>query len=284
MEHNREYYFDKLQTLNLSDDFLFRTVMRNPEICREVIEEILEIKIKEIKYIEEQKDIKDVYKGKGVRLDVYVDDEESTVYNLEMQTDNRGNLEHRIRFYQSKIDTNLLKEGVDYKKLNKCYIIFICCFDYFRLGRYKYTFENICAEDTELKLNDGAYKIFLNTKGSIGDVSNNLKDFLKYIENSTDEFAKKSESRLVKKINDNINEIKKSQIMGVSYMFEEIHRSEVYNDGKEEGIEIGKEEGIEIGIDQMIISMIKFGFESILINSVTHVPIERIEKLREAYV
>ena len=39
----------KLQELNLEDDFLFAKVMSDKEICKKVIEKILDIKIKEIK-------------------------------------------------------------------------------------------------------------------------------------------------------------------------------------------------------------------------------------------
>ncbi|MCD7905878.1 MAG: Rpn family recombination-promoting nuclease/putative transposase [Clostridiales bacterium] len=214
MEHNQEYYFAKLQTLNLYDDFLFRMVMRDPEICRPVIEEILNIKIKKVEYIEEQKNVKNVYMGKGVRLDVYADDKAGSVFNLEMQAGNKGSLEKRARFYQSSLDIHLLKEGEDYKSLKDSYIIFICCFDSFKLDRYKYTFKNRCEEDYGLALNDGAYKIFLNTRGSKGNVSDDLKAFLKYTENTTSEFAESCESSLVKIINENVKKIKKNQEMG----------------------------------------------------------------------
>ncbi|MCD7905126.1 MAG: Rpn family recombination-promoting nuclease/putative transposase [Clostridiales bacterium] len=287
MEHNREYYFAKLQTLNLSDDFLFRMVMRNPEICTLVIEEVLNIKIRKIEYIEEQKDIKNVYRGKGVRLDVYADNDDGSVFNLEMQTDNKGGLEKRARYYQSGLDVHLLKEGEDYRNLKDNYVIFICCFDNFKLERYKYTFESFCTEDKELALKDGAYKIFLNTRGSRGEVSDDLKAFLKYIENTTNDFAEGCGSTLVKMINENVKKIKKNHEMGVNYMFEEIYKNELRNDalaeGRARGIEEGMEKGMEKGIDSVIVEMIKSGLEASFINRITNLPIDRIERLREAY-
>lgn len=49
------------------------------------------------------------------------------------------------------IDLNLIEKGEPYQKLNRSYVIFICTFDPFGEGFYRYTFENICREDTELQ-------------------------------------------------------------------------------------------------------------------------------------
>ena len=65
------------------------------------------------------------------------------------------------------IDLNILEKGDDYNHLKKSYVIFICTFDPFGLGRHIYTFENRCSEDTTLTLNDGTVKIILNTKGTL---------------------------------------------------------------------------------------------------------------------
>jgi len=62
--------------------------------------------------------------------------------------------------------------------LNRTLIIFICLFDLFDQGRHIYTFENLCEEDTSLAMGDETTKIFLNAKGVMNDVSDELKAFL----------------------------------------------------------------------------------------------------------
>lgn len=57
-----------------------------------------------------------------------------------------------------------LKPGEDYNDLKPNYVIFICTFDPFGKKLYRYTYENYCRE-TNLPLEDGTTKIFLNTKG-----------------------------------------------------------------------------------------------------------------------
>ena len=64
-----------LQELNLSDDFLFSKVFSDAEVCRQVLEKILKVKIKRIKFVESQKTIDLVMESKAIRLDIYVQDE-----------------------------------------------------------------------------------------------------------------------------------------------------------------------------------------------------------------
>lgn len=58
------------EDLRITNDFLFGKVMRNEEICKELVESILNIKIDKIEYPEEQKTIDISIDAKSVRLDV----------------------------------------------------------------------------------------------------------------------------------------------------------------------------------------------------------------------
>ncbi len=75
----------------------------------------------------------------------------------------------------------MIDRGESCKRLKPCYIIFICPFDQFGMGRHIYTFENTCREDKGISLEDGTTKIFLNAKGAMDDVSPELKAFLDYV-------------------------------------------------------------------------------------------------------
>ena len=170
------------EELELKDDFMFSVIMRNPKYVKPFLETILQIKIAKIEYPEVQKSIDVAAGAKGIRLDVYVEDEKHTVFNLEMQTTIKRNLPKRMRYYQGMIDLNILEKGDDYQNLKKSYVIFICTFDPFGMGRHIYTFENHCNEDTSLTLNDGTVKIILNTKGTLDDVSPEMKRLLDYVD------------------------------------------------------------------------------------------------------
>ena len=98
--------------LELKDDFMFGMVMRNPKYVKPFLEAILKIKIRKVVYPESQKAIDLSANAKGVRLDVYVEDDQNTVFNLEMQTTHKKDLPKRMRYYQGMIDLNKTKAKV----------------------------------------------------------------------------------------------------------------------------------------------------------------------------
>jgi len=102
-----------IDDLTIQDDYLFKKVMKNPEICSKMLERILHIKVGKITYHEEEKSLDMTLESKGVRLDVYVQDEGGTVFNIEMQTTNyRSELKLRGRYYQGMIDQDLMEKGL----------------------------------------------------------------------------------------------------------------------------------------------------------------------------
>lgn len=203
----------KWEELSISNDFLFGKVMQNPELCKELLQRILpELEIDRIEYPELQKGIKSDLDARSVRLDVYVKDDKEVVYDIEMQVSNTKELPKRSRYYQSMIDLQLIDKGQVYDELNKSYIIFICLFDAFGKSRHIYTFENICKEDNSVSMEDETVKIFLNAKGTMDDVSKELKAFLDYIA------GEKTEDPYVKKLEETVKKAKNNREWRHEYM------------------------------------------------------------------
>ena len=89
----------------------------NPKLCKELLELILGIEIKKVELADSQKSVNITYDGKGVRFDVYLEDSENTVYDIEMQTTLQKDLGKRTRYYQGMIDLNLIEKGRKYRML-----------------------------------------------------------------------------------------------------------------------------------------------------------------------
>lgn len=229
-----------IQELDLEDDFLFAKVMSDPEVCRGVLEQILGIPIERVVSPEAQRTIDLLYEGKGIRLDVYVSDGEGTVYNVEMQRGRRRDLPKRARYYQGNVDLDLISAGEPYSALKRTYVIFICTFDPFQDGRHLYTFENICRQNPSLPLGDETAKLFLNTRGTAEDVEPDLREFLEYVENTTDAFAQEAANPLIAKIHERVRKVKQSKEMEVEYM--------TLMQRDRENIEIGREKGVVEGM------------------------------------
>jgi predicted transposase/invertase (TIGR01784 family) len=177
----------------------------------------------------------------------------------------------------------LLEKGVDYRELKKSYFIFICTFDLFGKGRHRYTFKNVCLEDTDIILEDDATKIILNTQGTLNDVPNGLIEFLNYVEHTTDTVANTSNSELVKHIHQKVLKVKNNheterEFMTLLQRFQEI-REEAHNEGLQEGISRGVSEG-KIGIAKNMLSQ---GCEEIFVAKMTGLPLEEILNLNKAF-
>lgn len=226
-----DYKIKPWEELTIRDDYMFKLVMRRRRICKKMLEGTLRIRIEKIRYLETEKSITAPYRSKGIRLDVYVKDERNTVYNIEMQIRRlEGDaLFKRTRYYQSMMDVDLLVAGADYDELNKTIIIFICPFDPFGEGRYMYTFENICLENKNLNLLDGATKIFLNTKGQIGDIDDTIRAFLQYVDGVV------TDNSFVQEVEEEIRRVKLEEGERVNYMTFAMKMMEERKEGRKEG-------------------------------------------------
>ena len=75
-----------------------------------------------------------------------------------------------------------------------------------------YTFENICKEDGSISMGDEAVKIILNAKGTLDDVSDELKAFLDYVA------GKKPKNAYVERLEEAVKEAKKNREWRHEYM------------------------------------------------------------------
>ncbi len=110
------------------------------------------------------------------------------------------------------IDLQLIDKGQLYDELKRSYVIFICPFDLYGKGRHIYTFENICKEDGSISMGDEAVKIILNAKGTLDDVSDELKAFLDYVA------GKKPKDAYVERLEEAVKEAKKNREWRHEYM------------------------------------------------------------------
>ncbi|MDO4545859.1 MAG: PD-(D/E)XK nuclease family transposase, partial [Bacillota bacterium] len=158
---------------SFTNDFVFSTVMKDPLLCRQVLERILDKPIEELRVVEplygvRRVDPKDKNKensqadpqGKsqdesqvesqktmdfdvfcrGVRLDILFKGE-TTWYNIEMQCGKYYDIPLRSRYYGSHMDMEQLPKGGKYTQLKTTYVIFICTFDLYGLNEPVYFFE-----------------------------------------------------------------------------------------------------------------------------------------------
>ena len=266
----------KFENLTIQNDFIFKKVMSRKRICIHLLEELLQIKIADINYLEAEKSLEPEYTSRGIRLDIIVADDRNTHYNLEMQVKNNKNpdtkkhvLPKRTRYYQALLDIDLLQNSQEYDLLPPTYVIFICVFDFFAKGNYVYTFKKRCLEDLELELPDEATTIILNTHGNI---SKDIKSFYDYVNNHV------INSDFTKQIDDEISYLKLDTKVRREFMLLEARLLDERREGKAEGRVEGKAEE-KNAIATLMLAKGCYSLQEI--SELTNLSIDDIEKLEK---
>ncbi len=117
------------------------------------------------------------------------------------------------------MDLDLISKGKEYHELKKSIVIFICVIQPFeQSGRHRYVFEKRCVQETELALNDGVTTVILSARGDKDDIDPEMRAFLRYLENSSDEVAEASDSGLVRRIHTKVRAVKQNRVREAEYM------------------------------------------------------------------
>lgn len=82
-------------------------------------------------------------------------------FDVEVQTDSKGSHVKRARFHSAMMDSRMLKENEDFRKINDSYVIFIYKKDKFRRGFPVYHISRY-VEETKKGFNDGSNIIYVN--------------------------------------------------------------------------------------------------------------------------
>ncbi|MCH5149798.1 MAG: Rpn family recombination-promoting nuclease/putative transposase [Spirochaetales bacterium] len=266
-------YSEKYENIGFTNNFAFCKVMQNEEICREVIETLLHVKVGRLEYKSFEKDFNLEIIKQGIRLCVYLADSDR-VFDLEMQqTTDRKNLGCRMRYYQGKIDAELLKKGADFDDLKESNIIFFCTFDPFCKGLPQYIFSSICKESPGLELDDKCRKIIYNVNAFEKADDEQERKLLEFISTG------RSETPLTNKICKELRQIQSNKKWRDEYMTLQIFEKETFTAGEE----YGRNEGISLGAKKAKLetakNLLSLGLSHEQIASATGLPIEEIDKL-----
>ncbi|MCR5289880.1 MAG: Rpn family recombination-promoting nuclease/putative transposase, partial [Treponema sp.] len=195
------------------------------------------ITIRDITYLQTQREVKDSVDSKGVRLDVYASDPDR-VFDIEMQTTRKKELLLRARYYAASMDIDSCYNGDTYKLLKDNYVIFICMFDPFGKGLPVYTYRTTCQEDgslqddrtVKLPYNVGAYK-------KIEDAE--VRALFEYMYRGT------VNGIFAEQLDKQVKKAKTNSEYRRSYMTLSMMLHDARNEGKDIGIAIGRTQGKE---------------------------------------
>lgn len=143
------------------DDLMSRVFDKNIEATELLLRIILERKIKVIS-VNGQEEMKSAaVGGRNITLDVHALDENGEKMDIEVQGNSEGAHVRRARYHSSVLDSRMLKEGQEFKKIKDCYVIFIYKRDKFQEGLPLYHIDRYVRETGKL-FEDGSHIIYVN--------------------------------------------------------------------------------------------------------------------------
>ncbi|WP_076460092.1 Rpn family recombination-promoting nuclease/putative transposase [Limosilactobacillus caccae] len=234
----------------LANDFVFNKVMLDKRITLEVLRRVLPtLHIKRVKQVVSQQEFTSSHDAKGVRLDIYVEDDQHNRFDIEMQVVDKHNLPQRIRFYHANLAMDCYEKGQNYATADNSYVIFFCCFDPFGFGDQEYQIERRIKDHPDAVYADGEQTLVFDVTSLRQEVNPKLQQFLDVIANrqvgDDDDFIVQLEKR--------ITFVKQNRKWRREYMQRSLYEMDIENSialAKEQGLSQGKAAGIKEGLSQ----------------------------------
>ena len=154
-------YLENLKKFRLMDDDFMAVVFEDIPCTETLLRIILKRDDFIVKNVRPQYEIKNLG-GRSVRLDIFAEDCDGQVYNIEVQRKDRGAVRKRARYNSSLIDAHITDPGDDYNQLAEVYVIFITEHDVMKAGRPIYHIDRVI-EETGEKFDDGSHIIYVNS-------------------------------------------------------------------------------------------------------------------------
>ena len=123
-------------------------------------------------------------------------------------------------------------------------MIFFCTFDPFGRGLRRYTYCQACKEDNSFAPWDGSARVYLNAKGTLGTISEELQGVLDYMRGHN-----MPENGLAKDIERAVTDVLSSEDRRREYVDMQLKMQDEHDRGREEGRAEGRENTLRLMAD-----------------------------------
>ena len=300
----------KVERLPLTSDYVFKRIFgqeENKGALKDLLESILDVKINKIE-INNPEIPKNYYDSKFGILDLKVTLDDKTVVDVEVQMQNRHNMDQRDNYYLASNYVNGIKEGETYTSCKKSIVISILNFNYYKRNEYHSVARMIFEEPKEEERVDMGYEeedkyaskyLELHIielpkfRKKNPEVHTKLEQWLWIFEGSEEEMKKAGKmNKEIKKINKKLASMSLSDEERNNYEFRlKAIRDEAdaidyatvkgLEQGRAEGEKLGMEKGEKQRTIEIAREMLKNNFTEEQIKNVTKITKEELEEIRK---
>ena len=228
--------------LRLIDDTLFEVFISDGDACEELLQVILDnpgLRIDRSTLVPQK--TFSIQQGRSVRVDAYVEGEEDTVFNVEIQKSNDTNHVKRVRYNAACITVRRSEPGDRFDDIQELYIVYITDFDLFKSGLSAYHVEP-CIKETGEFVDNGLHQIYINAHGRDGSRISRLMKHFNEPDFSDEEFPK---------ISDKVHRLKhdKKEMFGMCKAVEDYANKRAKEYAEEYAKEYAEKQSIRIYIE-----------------------------------
>ena len=272
----------KQKVYNLKNDIIFKAFFgrkENEEFLIDFLEALLHIKIEQI-IIREEVDLEKLNPHeKGGRLDLQAKLNDGIIVNIELQIENKYNIEKRTMFYSSKVISMETERRTDYKDINQVIMINILDYELFGFDEYISETKVVLDKHREYEVMNGIKWYFIELpkfRRMNPNLNKKLNQWLVLLDDYDKEAIDMAEKKnpTIKKARQEVTYLTGDEaVKRIEFLREkwEMDRISEINHAKEVGREEGKIETAK--------KLLKKGMDIVSIMEVTDLTEEEIEKI-----
>ena len=276
----------KQKVYNLKNDIIFKAFFGrkgNEEFLIDFLEALLHIKIEQI-IIREEVDLEKLNPHeKGGRLDLQAKLNDGIIVNIELQIENKYNIEKRTMFYSSKVISMETTRGTDYKDINQVIMINILDYELFGFDEYISETKVVLDKHREYEVMNGIKWYFIELpkfRKMNKNLNEKLNQWLVLLDDYDKEAIEVAEKKnpTIKKARQEVTYLTGDEaVKRIEFLREkwEMDRISEINHAKE----VGREEGKIEGKIETAKKLLKKGMPIDAIMEVTDLTEEEIEKI-----
>lgn len=232
----REQLLAEIQNFNLISDLFMRVALNDVPACQYVLRILTGIQDLQVKEIRTQYEISKLT-SHDARLDVFAEDSNGKLYDIEIQRSDAIDHARRTRFYGAMIDSSYLEKGTTYSELPEVHIIYLSETDLWRKGKTCYKVKKLF-EGTDISYDDGIHIMYVNAAVNDGSEIARMMQYFTHTDPHDETHGELSQRVHFLKCEEG----------GQDKMCEVSEK--IWQMGRESGVEQGIEKGIEKGIEQ----------------------------------
>ena len=176
---NIEELIKQIQAMNLFDDIFTSVVFKDEGACLHLVRQLMQNPKLNIIAFRTQ-DAIPMLISKSPRLDIIAEDDNGTLYEIEIQRLEEPAPARRVRYYSSIMDSEFLRKGGTYDKLPEVYLFYLSKKDIWQKGQTVYKLEQSLRFGDELMPYDnGLHTLYVNAEVDDGSNIAKLMQYLK---------------------------------------------------------------------------------------------------------